>query len=152
MANFTYVGTIGGVSPETRTFDVASGAAASIASGDPVIIANGYAAAVANGGGVNTGTELFGLAISTSTDTVAAAGTVTVLYSPAGLIVRGIATTPANLDTAALFDKVTIDVSGAVITVDENDTTNGAILIYAYPFTGQTTSGICDVVFPFKII
>lgn len=148
----TYAGTVGGVSPETRTFAVASGTTSSIAQGDPCIVANGYAAAVADGGGVNTGSELFGLAISTSTETVGAAGTVQVTYCPSGLIVNATATTPGNLSAATLFDKVTIDVSGAVITVDENDTTNGAIMIYEYPESDYATTGKIKALLPFKVI
>jgi len=151
MANFQYMGTVGGVSPESKTFNVAAGAAGSITAGNLFNIVNGYAVDVANGGGVSTGTKLFALATTTSTDTVGAAGTVEGVFCPSGLIVRGTATTPGNLSAATLFDKVTIDVSGDTQTVDENDVTNGAILIYNYPFSDYATTGIIDVVVPFQV-
>ena len=148
MANFTYAGTVGGVSPESKTFAVASGAAASISIGDLVVIANGYAAKVADGGGVNT-SNFYGLATTTSTDTASANGVVNVTFCPSGLIVQGIATTPANLTAAVLYDKVTIDVSGSTQTVDENDTTNGGITIYEFVGTDYATTGLVKVLVPF---
>ena len=150
--NFQYKGTIGGVSPETAVFDVAAGTAGSILQGDLVNLANGYAVLVANGGGVSTGTKLFGLAKTTSTETAGVAGTVEVTYCPSGLIVEGTATTPANLSAATLFDKVTIDLSGTTMTVDEDDTTNGAILIYKYPESDYATTGLIQVVVPFDLV
>lgn len=149
MANFVYAGTVGNVSPEVRTFDVAAGSAASITQGDLVVIANGFAAKVANGGGTTGG--LYGHALTTSTDTASAAGTVTVLYSPSGLLLEGTATTPANLAAAVLFDKVTIDVSSGTQTVDENDTTNGGMLLYKFVGTDYATTGKCQIVVPFNV-
>ena len=149
MANFSYAGVVGGGSPEERTFDVASGTTASIAIGDVVVVADGYAALVSNGGGT-TGQRL-GLAKSASTETSTAAGTVLVDFAPQGLIVRGKATTPSNLATALLFDKVTIDVSGSTITIDENDTTNGACTIWRLIGTDYTTTGLIDAVLPWNM-
>jgi hypothetical protein len=150
MANFLYKGTVGGVSPEALTVAVASGAAASISIGDLVVVANGYASKVTNGGGVSTGSKLFGLATSDSTDTVAADGVVDIIYCPSGLVLEGTATTPANLLTAVKFDKVTIDVSGSTQTVDENDPTNGAILISKFVGTDYTTTGKVWVQVPWQ--
>lgn len=149
MANFSFRGVVGNNAPETGVFDVVAGAVATIAVGDIVVLADGYAALVANGGGT-TGQRL-GLAISTSTDTVAAAGSVQVMFAPSGLVLQGKATTPGNLTTARKFDKVTIDVSGSTITVDEDDTTNGAVTIYQYPESDFATTGIINVILPFNI-
>lgn len=149
MADFTYRGTLDGSEPNQREFAVASGTTSSIAIGDPVTIANGYAAKVSDGGG--TSGQLNGLAVSTSTETAGADGTVEVLFSEAGLIVQGTATTPGNLVTAVLFDKVTFDVSGGGdVTVDENDAGGGQILIYELDSDSATT-GICRVVIPFAL-
>lgn len=148
--NFTYQGTIGGSTPEVKTFAVASGSAATITQGDLVVIANGYAAKVGNGGGTTGG--LYGWALTTSTDTASAAGVVDVLFSPVGILLEGTATTPANLAAAVLYDKVTIDVSGATQTVDENDTSSGGMLIYKFVGTDYATTGKCWIVAPFDVI
>ena len=147
MADFTYRGVVGGGEPEQRRFDVASGAAGSIAAGDIVEIANGYAATSADGG-MAAGNVLSGLALNTSTDTAAADGTVDVLYSTNGLIVEGTATTAGNLLTAVLFDKVSLDVAAGVQTVDENAV--GSMLIYELESDSATT-GLCRVVLPFSL-
>ena len=149
MPNFEYKGVIAGQEPENRDFNVASGTTSSIVPGDIVVIADGFAAKVANGGAA-AGNLLLGLARSTSTETTTAAGTVNVDYHPSGLIVRGVATTPANLAAAVLFDKVTVDVDGnGVQTIDENDA--GAILIYDFVGDDFTTTGLIDVVLPFTL-
>lgn len=142
--SFKCKGTLDGSEPMHRTFDVASGSAQSIDAGELVMIANGYAAVVADGGCATAG-ALYGLATSNSTDTVAAAGKVDVQYSPAGLIVEGAVTTGSNLATAILFDKVTLDSSAGVQTIDENDTTNGVLLIWDYDADADTA----QVVVPF---
>lgn len=147
MADFTYRGVLGGGEPEHKTFSVASGAANSISVGDIVEIANGYAAKSANGG-CAAGNILTGLAISESTDTVAADGAVDVLFHPSGLIVEGLATTAANLVTGVIFDKVTLDVAGGTQKVDENDA--GALLIYELDSDSATT-GVVRVVLPFNL-
>lgn len=148
MADFIYKGVLGGGEPEHKVFNVASGAAASIAIGDLVVVANGYAAKIANGGG-GAGNILTGLAISTSTDTVAADGTVEVLFHPSGLIVEGDATTAANLVTGVIFDKVTVDVDGSGNqTIDESNA--GAILIYELDSDSATT-GRVRVVLPWTL-
>ena len=151
MANFQFKGTVGGVSPESIQCDVAAGTTGSILAGDLVNLANGYAVLVANGGGVSTGTKLFGLATSTSTETASVAGKVDVIYCPSGLVVEGFATTPSNLSIANVWDKVTIDLSGTTMTVDENDTSNGAILISKLVGTDFATTGRVQVVVPFQV-
>jgi len=137
MADFTYQGTLDGVEPTERIFNVVAGAAASIASGQVVELANGYAVLVANGECDDTG--FYGLAVSTSTDTVGAAGTVSVVYHATGLVVRGLPTTAGNLDPAILFDRVSMDVGGSTQTVDEN-APNAAhsMLIMDYDDTNDT--------------
>jgi hypothetical protein len=150
MSNFRYVGTVGGVSPEAMECDVAAGTAGSILTGDLVNLANGYAVLVANGGGVNTGTNLFGLATTTSTETAGVAGKVSIMYCPSGLVCEGVATTPANLSIANVFDLVTIDLSGTTMTVDENDVTNAAIRIMKLVGTDYATTGKVQVIVPFR--
>jgi len=144
MANFKYAGTVGGASPETKTFDVAAGTTASMPIGSHVTVANGYAALTGNGGGTTAGR--YGLAVSNSNETSGAAGTVDVMFCPAGLILEGTATTPANLAAAVLFDKVTIDVSGTTQTVDENDTSSGGQTLYKFVGSDYTTTGKCQIV------
>ncbi len=137
MADFRIVGTVDGSEPIQKTFNVASGAAATIAPGDLVVAANGYAAKCADAGCAAAG--IYGMAVSTSTDTVAAAGEVSVVYSANGLIVRGAPTTPGNLAAAIVFDRVTLDVAAGTQKVDENDP-NGILTIVDYDATsGQET-------------
>lgn len=149
MSDFISRGVVGGGESEQKYFDVVSGTTSSIVPGDIVVIANGYAAKVANGGAA-AGNLLLGLALSTSTETAGANGEVLVEYHPSGLVVRGKATTPANLAAAVLYDKVTVDVDGnGVQTIDENDA--GAILIYDFVGDDFTTTGLIDVVLPFTL-
>jgi hypothetical protein len=112
-----------------------------------VTVANGYAVYGANGIGAS-GT-LMGWAITASTETSGAAGTVDVMLSPQGLILRGVATTPGNLDASTLYDKVTLDESTGTQTIDENDPGANGILLYNYPFSDYATTGVVDVVIPF---
>ena len=149
--DFRTVGTMDGSQPVTRTFDVKSGAAASIAVGDLVVVDGGNAGYVAGAGnGAASTSTWIGRAVSTSTDTASADGVVDVEFSPAGLIVRGTPTTPGNLAQAIKGTKVTLDVSGGTQTVDENDTTNGILTVLAYDDTsGEET---IDVVVPFTYV
>ncbi len=150
MANFLYRGVVGGGSPETKTVDVvASGSGYTIKIGDLVEVLNGYAVKVADGEGA-TG-KMFALAISDSTETGSVNGTVDIQYAPQGLILEGTATTPKNLSAATLYDKVTIDVSGAVQTVDENDPGSYAVCIYKYPKSDYATTGTIWVTVPWNL-
>ncbi len=142
MADFRIVGTVDGSEPIQATIPVAAGAVGTIAPGDMVTMANGYAAKVADGGLSAAGHH--GMAVSTSTDTVAAAGVVSVVYSANGLIVRGAPTTPGNLAIGIIYDRVTIDVAAGVQTVDENDAGNGIATIMGYDDT--TNQETIDVV------
>lgn len=96
----------------------AGGSGASISPGDVVKYANGYWAKVANDEGTAAG--LYGMAVTTSTETASVDGLVTVKYHPGGLKVKGRPTTPGNLAQGILGDLVSIDVSAGVQTVDEN--------------------------------
>ena len=141
MADFTYQGTQDGVEPTQSEFDVASGTTASIAIGDVVVMANGFAAKVADGGCNAIG--VYGLAVSASDETAAAAGTVSVVHHPNGLVLRG---APSGTPAAAnVFDPVSMDVDGGtgVQTVDENDTGAGYALIVK---SFDNTAGTIDVV------
>lgn len=129
MSDFQYVGTLGGASPETKNIDVVAGTTSSIAIGQLVTVANGYAAKVADGGATASGR--YGLALTASTETASADGSVMVQFCPTGLLVMGTATTPGNLAQGVLYDRVTIDVSAGVQTVDENDPT-GVLTIFPY--------------------
>ena len=145
MANFTYKGTVGGAEPSEMVCDVVSGTVGSVLDGDAVVVSNGYAVLVPNSGGA-AGNGFYGLAKGTSTETLAANGKVTIQFSPSGLVVEGVATTPGNLSAATLFDKVTMDLSGTTQTIDENDA--GALTIWRYPNSDYATTGIIEVVLP----
>jgi hypothetical protein len=142
MANFTYQGTADGEAPGEMELNVAvSGTASTIKIGDIVVVANGYASQAGNGGCV-TRDMIYGLAVSDSTEAVAAEGTVKFIYSHSGLILRGTPTTPANLAVGILFDNVSLDLSGTTQTVDENDPSAAYCLkIMDY----NTTNGTIDV-------
>lgn len=143
--DFRIVGTLDGNEPTTASFDVKSGAAASIEAGDLVIVDGGNAGYVKKAAdGASSTAEWIGMATGASTDTASADGTVQVAFSGAGLIVRGQATTPGNFAQAIKRTRVTLDVSGGVQKVDENDTSNGVLRIWAYSVTDSTI----DVVVP----
>lgn len=114
--NFTYAGTIGGsgVTPEVKTFSVASGTTSSILIGDIVVVTAGFAAKVANAGMAAAGK--YGLAVSGSNETSTVAGTVDVQFTPVGLFVNG--TFNGSVVQANLFTGFKIAVSGATQTVD----------------------------------
>lgn len=127
----------------------AGGSGATIQHGDICIYANGYWVKSANGE-LNADGR-YGLARSNSTETGSVDGLVTIEYSTRGLKVRGKPTTAANLAQGILGDKVTLDVSGGVQKVDEDDTTNGRLLIQDYnnAVSGQET---IDVLLPYTLI
>lgn len=139
--DFQILGTLNGTpicsTPETSVKEsaVVAGTTSSITYGDLVVYANGYWAKVADGGANAAGK--YGIALGTSTETASADGYVSVAYSPDGLLVKGAATTPANLAQGVLGDKVTLDVTGGVQTVDENDP-NGVLVVKTYDSTSVT--------------
>lgn len=123
-----------------RTYQVASGAVSSIKAGEPVImttIGTSQYAALAADADPTIGTDyLLGIAASTSTDTVAAAGTVDVYLPLPGVVYRAKAKSAAAADTdteiKALANKRTIfDLTSSVWTIDTaaaDGATNGLIL------------------------
>ncbi len=113
-----------------ETKDVKSGAAASIDEGDIVRLDDGNPGYVKKGanGDTSTLTPVCYLAISASTDTAGADGTVKVIHCP-GMILEGTATTPANLLQAVIDTRVTLDVDTSVQYIDENDSTTGFMRI-----------------------
>jgi len=148
-SDFKTIGTLDGGAPVVRTFDVKSGSAASIAIGDLVIVDGGNAGYVAKAGdGAASTSRWIGKAVTTSTDTASADGVVDVEFHPSGLVVRGLATTPGNFAQAIKNTRVTLDVSGGVQKVDENDTVNGVLTILAYDSTLETI----DVVVPCHLV
>jgi hypothetical protein len=146
--NFTYAGTLGtsGVGPETKTFQVASGTTASIAIGDVVVVSAGYAAKVANGGMASAGK--YGLAVSASTETSSAAGTVDVQFTPVGLVVKGtLSTTPSQSN---LYSGFKIAVSAGVQTIDLGN--SGVATLWTYSGTGLvSTTTLAHAVLPWAV-
>jgi len=84
-----------------------------------------------------------GICVGASTHTASVAGTVQIAYHNEGIEIEGKVTTAANLAQALIGDLVTLDVSGSVQTVDEDDTTTGAITILRTPDgTFDLTNGV----------
>jgi len=132
---FTNVTDLAGNQVPTMEFDVYAGSAVSIKAGNPVIVDGSHAGYVTNA--ANGATSFKGIAASDSTDTATADGTVLVYMAPV-LKFNAVATTPANLAQALKGTKVTIDVSSADYTADENDTSSGFMSIIDYD---NTTDG-----------
>ena len=146
--DFRTVGVVGGGQPEVAEFDVVLGVLTSIEDGDLVIVDGSNAGYVKKAADAASNTARWiGRARKDSTDTVAAAGTVEVEYHPNGLIVRGNATTVGSFAQSIIDTRVTLDVAAGVQTVDENDTTNGALTIIRYA-TVQASD--IDVIVPFN--
>lgn len=139
MPNFNLIGTVDGSQPIEKEFAVVAGTTSSCLVGDIVVCTNGYAVKSANGGCAGAG--IYALVTELSTETVGANGVVKTVFSPNGLILRGVPTTPANLAVALEYDRVTLDVAGTVQTVDEDDA-NGILTILDY----NATAGTIDVV------
>ncbi len=124
----------------TRTHQVASGAAASIAEGTPVImttIGSSQYAKAAVDADPTIGTDyVLGIAAKASTDTAAAAGTVDVYVPLPGVVYRGKAKSSTAADTLAeiqalAYKRVIWDLTSDVWTVDTaaaDGATNGIIL------------------------
>lgn len=116
---------------------VGSGSGATISPGDIVRYLNGYWAKVADGEATAAG--LYGMAVTTSTETGSVDGLVTVKYHPSGLLVKGKPTTASNLAQAILGDIVSIDVGSGVQTVDENAAGILRVRDYDNSVTGNET-------------
>jgi len=146
--DFHVVGTRDGSEAITAEFNVYQGAAATIAAGDLVIVDGSHAGYVLYApDGASSDNIWVGMAVSASTEGVSTNGTVQVMYSPAGLIVRGKATTPGHFTVAIINTAVTLDVAAGVQTVDEDDTTKGVLRIVRYDVTNSTI----DVDVPFQL-
>lgn len=110
------------------TENVASGAVGSLKPGDAVKKNGNYVIRIATGDPEIATDEGIGIVQKLSTETAAADGFVDVLYPiPHVTIMRAKATTAGNIDTAAKLlgvrgDCVTFDLTGTVITVDEDET------------------------------
>ena len=109
----------------SRTFQVASGAAASIKAGEPVVVTAGTATvALAADATPVVGTDyLLGIAKSVSTDTAAAAGTVEVYVLKGGEILSIKAKSAAAADTlseirALANDHLLFDLTSSAWTLD----------------------------------
>lgn len=122
MANVQIVSTGGKESLVVRRFNTE--AATSILEGDLVKIGgtgNNFVVLIATGD-PEVGTDrVVGVAKAASTDTASAAGTVDVYMIDERTVLRAEATTGSNLADGILFDSVTMDVTGAVQTIDEDE-------------------------------
>lgn len=121
-----------GGTPSAETYDVKAGTAASIKAGQLVIVDGSNAGYVklAPNGTSNTSTFV-GLTATDSDETASADGTVQV-YDVTGIRLVGQATTTGNLAQSVKLTSVTLDVTSGVQTIDENDTTNGVLVILDY--------------------
>jgi len=121
--------------------DVKAGASESIKAGEPVIVDSGNAGYVkAPGANVTSSDVVVGFALSNSTDTASADGTVAVAIVSAGNLFRGKAKTKSSLAQAKKGTKVVLDYTSSTYTVDESTTTAGLALIVDY----NSTTGDVD--------
>lgn len=116
---------------------VASGAATSILTGEPTKAGSSGAVAIMADGDGTTSQRFTGIAKSDSTDTVAAAGAVTVWLPLPGLIYSGKAKTSTTADTQAEIDalygkRVVFDLTTTRWSIDAaaaDGATNGVVII-----------------------
>lgn len=143
--DFTVLGSLSGHEVVGVTKDVIAGVVGSIVAGDLVVPDDGNAGYVRLGANGDTSTIALRtyVAVSTSTDTVAADGTVELVWAP-NMVLQGTATTPANLIQAVIDTKVTLDVAAGVQTIDENDTTTGFMRIMRPLGTNGSAGGVGD--------
>lgn len=123
-----------------QELDVKAGAVGSIKAGYLVIkdAGNaGYVAAAADG--TASTSVILGVALSDSTDTVAADGKVFIATSPT-LVVKLFAKTPANLVATMKYDKFVLDVTSGNYTLDQGTTTNGIFRLMSFD---NVTNGEC---------
>lgn len=100
----------------------ATAAGTSVEVGDPVKLNGNVVTQVATGDPEIATDRLVGIAVSASTDTASAAGTVEVrVPTPGVTIMQAYATTPGNLAEGVRYDTVTFDVSGTDFTIDEDE-------------------------------
>lgn len=127
-----------GQTPVATKYRVALGVAVSIKAGE-FVTKDDEDVKIAVDGQSNT-VNWIGVAASDSTDTVLAKGSVYVYDDPAYLF-RGEVTTSGNLAETVRNTEVTLDVTSSKHTIDENDTTNGALRIINY----DSDAGTADV-------
>lgn len=123
--------------PKTRRYEVQAGAT-TILPGEPVIQDAGNPSfVIAAADGASNADVWVGVAASESTQSATADGEVFV-YDDPKVVFKGEATTAANLTQTVLNTKVTVDLTGAEYTVDEDDTTNGVLTIKAFDAAAGT--------------
>lgn len=122
--------------PGSEQFAVAAGAAASIKAGEPVSKALGAAvvAALATNKPVVATDFMAGISASTSTDTVAAAGTVEVFKMVPGITYLIAPKVAATWDTQAKYDalvgdRVLLDLTAGVYTILATDNANNGCVV-----------------------
>jgi len=130
---------------------VASGGAATIASGSPTksteadATATGAIIPMVDGDGSVTAMRFTGIAKNTSTDTAAAAGVVDTWVPVPGLLYRGKAKSAAAVDTQAELNvlsrkRVVFDLTGTVWTVDTaaaDALVNCVVIVGGYPNSSE---------------
>jgi hypothetical protein len=126
------------IEPEFSTTPiVALGSAVSIERGEPTKLSTSGAVAIMVDADGTTGTQFTGIAKSDSTDTAAAAGTVTLWMPLPGLVYSAKAKTAANADTQAEVDalygkRVIFDLTSTTWSVDtgaSDSATNCVVII-----------------------
>lgn len=135
MSDFKFDGVENGASSTPVRARVVLGTTASIDEGDLFRIDDGnpgYMKKCADGDTITLTKNRACLCTKASTETAAADGWVEGVTG-FGLRVKGTVTTPANLTQAVVDTWVTLDSSGGVQKIDENDTTNGFMRIVQPP-------------------
>lgn len=126
--------------PFTQDFDVYAGAVGSIIPGMLVISdASHPGYVIAAPDATDTDDIIVGVACSTSTDTVAGNGTVSIETAPY-LLVNIFAKTPGSLTQALKLDLYNLDVTAGSYTLDQGTTTKGIFRLFEYD---NTTTGKC---------
>lgn len=93
-----------------------------------------YALAAANG--ASTSQVWLGLAVTKDTVTAGADGIVYIVDAN-DAVFTGKVTTWANVNSSIMNTKVTLDVASTIQTLDEDDTTNGCLLLLGFNPTRQ---------------
>lgn len=140
--DFWVADTGNGSAPVSHRYKVKSGAAASIKAGEWVVqnTAGDVEYVTLAVDGASNSSVWVGVAASDSTDTATADGNVEV-FDSLDYVFRGRPTTPGNLATSLLLTQVTLDVVSSAMTVDENDTVNGTLLIVGLDPQSSTSAG-----------
>lgn len=117
--------------------------ATDILAGEPLKVGgtgSNFAIPLATGDPETSTDRVLGIAAGPSDHTASANGTVEVYKPLAGVVYRCNATTPGNLADGVLLDRVALDLTGAVYTVDENEGDNAdhGLVIVGYDATEGT--------------